>query len=296
MSVEAPTSTQEIALTSEVVAFVRGSQLSDVSERAMHAAKRSLLDGLGLAVAGSRTGCSRIAQRMIATYGCSGTESSVLGTNVKLPARFAAFLNGVAIHADDYDDRNSRWPRTGSTVSSRTRPHRSWAPRLPSPNGPMCPAPTSSSDTWSESRSRRRRPRLSTRVTMTRDSTRPRHWARSALGAGAARLLGLDEKATARAIGIAASQAGGVREHFGTTTKPFHAGRAAESGVVAAELAALGFSAAENALEAPRGFFSAAGGGYDSSAIHGRMGNPWTFEFPGVSIKPHPSGSLTHLE
>ena len=104
MSVEAPTSTQEIALTSEVVAFVRGSQLSDVSERAMHAAKRSLLDGLGLAVAGSRTGCSRIAQRMIATYGCSGTESSVLGTNVKLPARFAAFLNGVAIHADDYDD------------------------------------------------------------------------------------------------------------------------------------------------------------------------------------------------
>jgi 2-methylcitrate dehydratase PrpD len=77
-------------------------------------------------------------------------------------------------------------------------------------------------------------------------------------------------------------------------TKPFHAGRAAESGVVAAELAALGFTASDVALEAPRGFFHAAGGGLDEGAIHGKLGAPWTFHFPGVSIKPHPSGSLTH--
>ncbi|HWI15648.1 MAG TPA: hypothetical protein VNT02_15395, partial [Burkholderiales bacterium] len=47
-------------------------------------------------------------------------------------------------------------------------------------------------------------------------------------------------------------------------------------------------------LEANRGFFKAAGGGYDRNAIDGKLGNPWTFAFPGVSIKPHPSGSLTH--
>ena len=47
-------------------------------------------------------------------------------------------------------------------------------------------------------------------------------------------------------------------------------------------------------LEAPRGFFSAAGGGYDADAIAGKLGKPWTFADPGVSIKPHPSGSLTH--
>ena len=47
-------------------------------------------------------------------------------------------------------------------------------------------------------------------------------------------------------------------------------------------------------LEAPRGFFTAAGGGYDQAAIFGRLGDPWTFASPGVSIKPHPSGSLTH--
>jgi 2-methylcitrate dehydratase PrpD len=42
------------------------------------------------------------------------------------------------------------------------------------------------------------------------------------------------------------------------------------------------------------GFFNAAGGGYAANAIEGVLGKPWTFEFPGVSIKPHPSGSLTH--
>ena len=77
-------------------------------------------------------------------------------------------------------------------------------------------------------------------------------------------------------------------------TKPLHAGRAAESGVFAADLAAAGFTAAMDILEARRGFFRAAGGGYDESAIHAKLGNPWTFASPGVSIKPFPSGSLTH--
>ena len=77
-------------------------------------------------------------------------------------------------------------------------------------------------------------------------------------------------------------------------TKPFHAGRAAEAGVVAADFAALGWTATDKILEAPRGFFRAAGGGYDAGAISGKLGNPWVFDSPGVSIKPHPSGSLTH--
>ncbi len=77
-------------------------------------------------------------------------------------------------------------------------------------------------------------------------------------------------------------------------TKPFHAGRASESGIVAAQLAASGWTATDKILEAPRGFFQAAGGGYDAGAIQSRLGSPWTFAEPGISIKPHPSGSLTH--
>jgi len=112
--------------------------------------------------------------------------------------------------------------------------------------------------------------------------------------AAASKLLGLDRDATRRALAIGATQAGGLRENFGTMTKPFHAGRAAENGVVAAEIAAAGLTASPNGLEADRGFFRAAGGGYDATAIQGKLGKPWTFHSPGVSIKPHPSGSLTH--
>ncbi len=107
-------------------------------------------------------------------------------------------------------------------------------------------------------------------------------------------MKGFDAEQTVRAFAIAASHAAGLRENFGSMMKPFQAGHATESGVVAADFAALGWTAAPQILEAPRGFFHAYGGGYDPAAIVDRLGNPWTFQNPGVSIKPFPSGSLTH--
>jgi 2-methylcitrate dehydratase PrpD len=76
------------------------------------------------------------------------------------------------------------------------------------------------------------------------------------LGAAAAcaRLLGLDEQRTAMALGIAASQPVGLREQFGTMTKPFHPGGAARAGLLSALLAHHGFTASPRALEAPRGY------------------------------------------
>src|SRR5439155_15654111 len=72
--------------------------------------------------------------------------------------------------------------------------------------------------------------------------------------AGCARLLRLDEHKTAMTLGIAASQPVGLREQFGTMTKPFHPGGAARAGLTSALLAANGFTASLRALEAPRGF------------------------------------------
>ena len=59
-------------------------------------------------------------------------------------------------------------------------------------------------------------------------------------------------------------------------TKPFQAGHGAEAGIVAADLAALGWTAAEDILEAKRGFFAAFGGGCDPGAIVGKLGKPWS--------------------
>jgi 2-methylcitrate dehydratase PrpD len=95
-------------------------------------------------------------------------------------------------------------------------------------------------------------------------------------------------------FGIAASHSAGLRENFGTMTKPLQAGHAAESGFAASELAAIGWNAAEQIFEAQRGFFHAYGNSYDPRLITNKLGNPWTFASPGVSIKPYPSGSLSH--
>lgn len=77
-------------------------------------------------------------------------------------------------------------------------------------------------------------------------------------------------------------------------TKPFHAGRAAENGVLAVQLARRGWTAAKNILEADRGFFRAMAGGYDPDKVVGKLGEPFFFIEPGISIKPYPSGSLSH--
>jgi 2-methylcitrate dehydratase PrpD len=77
-------------------------------------------------------------------------------------------------------------------------------------------------------------------------------------------------------------------------TKPLHAGRAAQAGVFAARLAADGFTAARTILEAKRGMYEASSDGYEPSRIDGKLGSPFFLEDPGVSIKPYPSGSLSH--
>jgi 2-methylcitrate dehydratase PrpD len=282
-----------MTLTAYVAQFIRKSTLASVQSDVVHLAKRSILDGLGLALAGSRSAAGRIAQDHVREQSCYEI-ASVLGTPIRTIPRLAAFANGLAIHADDYDD-------TQLAVKS----DRVYG-LLTHPTAPVLPAVLALSERDDRSGADLLEAYLvgvevETKVA---EAISPRHYddgfhstaTAGAIGSGAAaaKLLGFDEEAIARTLGLSASQAGGLRENFGTMTKPFHAGRAAESGVVAADLVARGFTAAPNILEAKRGYFSAAGGGYDAALIDGRLGSPWTFASPGVSIKPHPSGSLTH--
>jgi len=112
--------------------------------------------------------------------------------------------------------------------------------------------------------------------------------------AAAAKLLGLTGGKLGSAMGIAVSMASGIRINFGTMTKPLHVGRASENGVTAALLAARGFTADAQALDGPWGFFSVHGGGlYEEKVVDG-FGKTYSIVDPGVSIKPYPSGILTH--
>src|SRR5438876_8328865 len=283
------------SLTDYVAGFVVATRATDIPADVMHLGKRSVIDGVGLALAGAASETSAITRRYLASLGiASSSGSTVVGSDLRLPARFAAFANGVSSHADDHDDTQ--------LAVAKDRVYG----LLTHPTAPALPPVLALAE----------RDRRSGRDLMAAyhvgveveckvaEAILPRHYQHGfhstatcgAIGAaaGAASLLRLDRETTRRALGIGASQAAGLRENFGTMTKPFHAGRAAESGLVAAEIAALGFTASPIALEADRGFFRAAGGGYSADAIVGTLGSPWTFAFPGVSIKPHPSGSLTH--
>jgi 2-methylcitrate dehydratase PrpD len=110
----------------------------------------------------------------------------------------------------------------------------------------------------------------------------------------AAKLLGLDLSGTRQAIGIAASMASGIRANFGTMTKPLHVGRSSENGVTAALLVHHGFTGNMDALDGQWGYLTIAGPGGEPELVIERLGDPFSIVTPGVSIKPYPSGVLTH--
>ncbi len=285
---------QSGSLTAYVASFISSTKYSDIPKDVVSLGKKSILDGLGLALAGSVAKSGELVRRHLQGLGCATGVASIIGSDLRAPARFAAFANGTAIHADDYDDTQ--------LAVAKDRVYG----LLTHPTAPVLPAVLAVGQ----------RDGRSGRDILTAyqvgveveckiaEAINPRHYQHGfhstatcgTLGAAAAlaNLLGFSAETACTALGIAGSQSAGLRENFGTMMKPFHAGRAAESGVVAAEFAALGFTATPHILEAPRGFFRAAGGGYDEGGIRGKLGSPWTFANPGVSIKPHPSGSLTH--
>ncbi len=280
--------------TRHVVEFVRGARYGDLPDEVIALGKKSILDGLGLALAGSVARSGELVRRHLESLKLAPGPATIIGSAIKIAPRFAAFANGVAIHADDYDDTQL------AVAADRVYG------LLTHPTAPALPAALAVGEALDKSgRDVMLAYHLGVEVECKiAEAIDPRHYQTGfhatatcgtfAAAAAAAKLMDLDDDATARALSIAGSQSAGLRENFGTMTKPFHAGRASESGVVAADFAALGWTAADTILEAPRGFFAAAGGGYDEAAIVGKLGAPWTFASPGISIKPHPSGSLTH--
>jgi 2-methylcitrate dehydratase PrpD len=282
-------------LTTHTAEFVVNLKFADIPPETLELGKKSILDGLGLALSGSKAETWKLIQEYLKPFGFPpGGGAAVLGSAVRLPARFAAFANGVAIHVDDFDDTQ--------LAVGKDRVYG----LLVHPT--VCVLPGALATAEVEAKSGKELlvayhagVEVECKIA---EAISPRHYEDGFHSTGTcgvfggaaacAKLKGLDVLHTSRAFGIAASHAAGLRENFGTMMKPFHAGHATESGVVAADFAAIGWTAAEQILEAQRGFFHAYGGTYDPAAIVDRLGNPWTLQNPGVSIKPFPSGSLTH--
>lgn len=281
-------------LTRYVARFICETVAGDLPGTVVELGKKSILDGLGLALSGSVAQSGDYVRRHLRDLNLGEGPATVIGSQLKVAPRFAAFANGVGIHADDYDDTQLAVAKD-RVYGLLTHPT---APALPAALAMGEAKGASGLDVMLAYH-------LGVEVECKiAEAIDPRHYQTGfhatatcgtfAAAAASAKLMGLTLDQTLRALSIAGSQSAGLRENFGTMTKPFHAGRSSESGVAAAQFADYGWSATDRILEAPRGFFRAAGGGYDADAIMNRLGAPWTFAEPGISIKPHPSGSLTH--
>jgi 2-methylcitrate dehydratase PrpD len=288
-------STPQTAITSQAVSFIENVRYDDLPAEALRIGKRCMIDTLGVMLAGASEHSVHILVDEAVEQGGRPDALLLSGGRQRAPAAIAARVLGTAGHAHDWDDTQvshdpahvygllthpSVPPLTAALVMAQ---------RLGGVDGKKFML---AFQTGFEVESKISEWML------------PRHYRRGhhtsgtvgtfGAAAAAAKLLGLKGDQLAHALGIAASMAAGIRASFGTMTKPLHVGRAAENGVTAALLAARGFTADPTVLDGQWGFFSVMGEGFDPSKISQGFGKTLTIVDPGVSIKPFPSGILTH--
>jgi 2-methylcitrate dehydratase PrpD len=281
-------------LTSYIGQFVVQTGYEVIPREVIELGKKSILDSFGLALAGSRAESGPLCLKYLDTLGAPQGVSSIIGTLRKTAPQFAALVNGVSIHADDFDDTQLAVAKD-RVYGLLVHPSVAVLPAVFA----LCEGRNISGKDFMLAY------HLGVEVECKiAEAIAPRHYEDGfhstgtcgPFGSAAAcsKLLHLDLAKTLTAFGIAGSQSAGLRENFGTMTKPLQAGHAAESGLKSAALANLGWTAAQQILEAQRGFFHAAGGSFDPAAIVDKLGAPWCFATPGISLKPYPSGSLSH--
>ncbi|RVT90973.1 MmgE/PrpD family protein [Sphingomonas crocodyli] len=287
-------------LTAAAARFTVGLRFDDIDAETLRLARRCVLDGLGVALAGSEQHGMAPLRRFIERQG-GVAEARLLGSpRGALPAHLAALWFGTAGHAMDWDDTQ--------LAEGPGRPYGLLMhPTMPPLAASLAAAELVLVETGVPVDGKRMLTAFCAGFEVgckIAEAITPDHYMRGfhtsgtigtfAATAAAANMLGLDEKTTAQALGIAASSASGVRANFGTMTKPLHVGRAAQNGINAALLAREGFSANEEALDGRWGYLAIAGPGGEPALVRDRFGAPHTMASPGVSIKPYPSGVLTH--
>ncbi|MSO83568.1 MAG: MmgE/PrpD family protein, partial [Acidobacteria bacterium] len=288
--------TNDTRATAAVIDFATRSTLDRFPPEAISLAKECIIDGLGVILAGSTAHGTEIVREYVRA-GKEVSEATVLGAGTfSCRASSAALVNGTAGHALDFDDTqlSSSPDRVFGLLTHPTIP-------------PLAASLAVGERLGASGRQILEAYLIGFEVECKMaEAIDPSHYQNGFHSSGtfgtfgamvsAARLLGLQADTFAHALAIASSMSSGIRLNFGTMTKPLHVGRAAQNGVIAAELAAHGHTGGGEALESPWGFFRVftMGAGFDASRLVGALGNPPSIVSPGVSLKPYPCGSLGH--
>lgn len=273
--------------TEALAKFALEMDLATVPAEVIRIARRAILDTLGVALAGSREPAGYLIAAQARAQ--SGPPECVLwGQPGRVDAQSAALANGTVAHALDFDDVNPSMP--GHPSVPVLPAVLGMGERLGAPGSAVLAAFIAGVEAECKLGrfSGREAYDLGWHATTTTGVVG------AAVGAG--RLAGLDLGQMRRAIGLAGSQAGGLRQNFGTMTKPFHVGRAAQSGVLAAELARRGFGASETVIEDEAGYWAVFGRDetLSGSDLGTALGNPFDLISPGIDVKLYPCCASTH--
>jgi 2-methylcitrate dehydratase PrpD len=253
---------------------------SDAVEKEAH---RTFLNWAGCCVGAARH--ESVAAALGAVHMLEpAAQSSILGRTEKVDMASAALVNGISSHTFDFDDTHLK--------------------TIIHPAGPVASALLALAEV-SGATGRQVIDALVLGIDVScrvGNMMYPEHYDRGwhitgstgmlGAAAGCARLLGLDEQRTTMALGIAASQPIGMREQFGTMTKPFHPGAAARAGLMSALLAKNGFTASPKAIEAARGMAQTISTKNDWNEITGELGS--RFEISFNTYKPFACGIVIH--
>lgn len=263
--------------------FVCELTYEDLPEDVKTAAKRTIADTVGVILAAKNEPVSFCVQQF--AKGEKG-QSTVLGTEIKTNAATAALANGTMAHAHDYDDSN--YSMLGHASSPVLPAIMALADEIPVSGVEFMLGYILGVEIECK---------LGLMATFEHNA---RGWhTTSTLGtfgatAACARVMGLDVESTAHALSIAASMACGVRQNFGSMTKPLHAGIAAKNGVTAAKLARAGVTANPAAIEGEEGFLDLfdASGKADLESVLNKLGDP--FEVQLIVPKRYSCCALVH--
>jgi 2-methylcitrate dehydratase PrpD len=273
-----------MTIATELGQRIRAISYADLPPEAIHWAKVGILDTVGVTLAGAAEPCAQAALRVSPEAG----SALVFGSRRRLSVTNAAFVNGTASHALDYDD-------CSNTLGGH-------------PSAPILPCLFALADGMDVSGAAFIAAYVAGFETETRlaRAVNFHHYDKGwhptatlgAFGAAAAAsvLLDLTAGETATALAIAASFASGIKANFGTMTKPLHVGHCARNGLLAAQLAQAGMTASLDAFEHRQGFFEVfnGAGNYNPDAVLRDWAAPLDIITPGIAIKQYPCCGSTH--
>ncbi|KAJ2985563.1 hypothetical protein NUW58_g5464 [Xylaria curta] len=276
--------------TLQLASWATNLTFTDLTEPVIAAAVNSVYNWAGCAIGGYSQDAPRIAQVTTQPFFGGPPTSSILGSNGSTSdeyadAQLAALINGIASHIDDYDDTHLETDHpSGRPVASALLAVAEW-------QGPV----TGREFLTAFVAGVEAECKLGLGVT-------PEHYdvgwhitsTTGSVGAAVAvgKLIGLDTARMQNAIGVAATQVVGMQEYFGSMTKSFHVGRAAQGGMLGALLAKNNYTSSMQGLEAKYGWLHVVSTRENATAYFDQLGDVWEIEKN--TFKPFPCGIVLH--